>query len=336
MHDAADLRPIALFLSPHLDDAVFSCGATLTRLAEAGWRCQVVTVFTRSMPRPSGFALECQLDKGIPARTDYMALRRAEDVAACRRVGAEAHWLDLPEAPHRGYASAKALFAERRTDDPAPAAVRQAIETLLRERSPRLVFCPEGIGAHVDHLVVREAVEAASLCHPPLPIYWRDQPYAARTGAPATPGSLAVAVDGTLADKRAAVALYRSQLGFQFGGAAQAGPAITAVARAEARAGRRIGARVVTGEGRRARAVTLAARHEGVWGRARALMPLGGVQARAVPLDAVSPQSFVPETAPPGKSKHMELFSGATDSLVTALAAQEDEPHLHSDKSTQS
>ena len=100
----------ALAISPHLDDAVFSCGGTLATLASSGWRVVVATLFTQSVMNPAGFALACQLDKGLDASVDYMALRRAEDADACARLGVEPHWMALPEAPHRGYESAGALF----------------------------------------------------------------------------------------------------------------------------------------------------------------------------------------------------------------------------------
>ena len=94
----------ALALSPHLDDAAFSCGGTLALLVSRGWRVVLATLFTRSMPDPQGFALACQLDKGLDATVDYMALRRAEDVAACRALGlGEPVHIPLPEAPHRVY-----------------------------------------------------------------------------------------------------------------------------------------------------------------------------------------------------------------------------------------
>ena len=57
--------PAALFLSPHLDDVAFSCGALFDALAARGWDAHLVTVFTRSVPGPRGFALECQTSKGI-------------------------------------------------------------------------------------------------------------------------------------------------------------------------------------------------------------------------------------------------------------------------------
>ena len=73
--------PVALALSPHLDDAVFSCGGTLARLAGAGWRVVVATLFAASVPDPTGFALACQTDKGLAPDVDYLALRRDEDAA---------------------------------------------------------------------------------------------------------------------------------------------------------------------------------------------------------------------------------------------------------------
>ncbi|MGI9175047.1 MAG: PIG-L deacetylase family protein, partial [Rhodothermales bacterium] len=98
---------VALFLSPHLDDVAFSCGGTLARLAQEGWMTHLATVFTRSIPNPMGFPLACQLDKGLGADVDYMALRRDEDERFAREAGAaDVHHFDLPEAPHRGYMSA--------------------------------------------------------------------------------------------------------------------------------------------------------------------------------------------------------------------------------------
>ena len=124
--------PRALFLSPHLDDVVFSCGGLAASLADAGWDTVLVTAFTRSVVPASGFALACQLDKGLPPDIDYMAQRRDEDREAAAILGfADMRWLDLLEAPHRGYDSAAlpVRFRPRRrlhpgrTDGAVPGAV---------------------------------------------------------------------------------------------------------------------------------------------------------------------------------------------------------------------
>ena len=94
-----------LAVSPHLDDAAFSVGGTLAALAADGHEVTVVTCFTTTVPDPTGFALACQLDKGLPADLDYMYLRRAENAAAMAVLGATPVALNLPAAPHRGYRS---------------------------------------------------------------------------------------------------------------------------------------------------------------------------------------------------------------------------------------
>jgi LmbE family N-acetylglucosaminyl deacetylase len=217
--------PVALALSPHLDDAAFSCGGTLARLAQAGWRVVVATAFTRSVPQPQGFALTCQTDKGLGPEVDYMALRRQEDRAAMGLLGAEPRWLDLPEAPHRGYESATALFGGIHGGDGVDVPVAAAIDGLLQELSPALLLGPQAVGGHVDHLVLIHALDCLAVGIPTL--WWRDFPYVARLGAPEPllarfqslpEWTLDVA---SVADRRhAACAAYVSQLGYQFGGVA--------------------------------------------------------------------------------------------------------------------
>jgi LmbE family N-acetylglucosaminyl deacetylase len=204
-----------LAVSPHLDDAAFSAGATLAALADAGHEVSVVTCFTRSVPGPSGFALACQLDKGLPADVDYMALRRAENDAAMAVLGATPVDLDLPEAPHRGYTSAADLFAGVHPGDDVWLEVADRLTGLTAD----LWLAPQALGAHVDHLQVLHAV--AALDRPVL--WWRDSPYVLRqpdaVPGDALPGGLAPVQLPQLAGRRGdACACYASQLGFQFGG----------------------------------------------------------------------------------------------------------------------
>ncbi|WP_336486047.1 PIG-L deacetylase family protein [Methylobacterium nigriterrae] len=218
--------PTALALSPHLDDAAFSCGGTLARLAASGWRVVMATVFTASVAEPTGFALACQLDKGLAPEIDYMDLRRAEDRAAARALGvAEPVHLPFREAPHRGYGSAPELFAGTREDDGIVRELAPAFRDLLAGTRPDLVLVPQAIGGHADHLQVVRALAAAG---PEAPLlWWRDFPYTVRGHAPQEP--LRETVSGLAirevalgpeeeARKEAACAAYASQIGFQFGG----------------------------------------------------------------------------------------------------------------------
>ena len=232
--------PTALFLSPHLDDAAFSAGGTVAKLARAGCEVVVATAFTRSVPNPTGFALACQLDKGLDAGVDYMAIRRAEDAASNRALGARPLHLDLPEAPHRDYHSAPELFAAPRGDDGIIQPLGERLKALLADLAPDLVFAPQCLGGHVDHVLLAHALlglrPADWVC------WWRDLPYAIRhpesqplTGLPLG-RQHAVDIAATLAVKLDGCAAFGTQLAFQFGSDAAMRSQLSAFAHAEAQA----------------------------------------------------------------------------------------------------
>ncbi|WP_420460484.1 PIG-L deacetylase family protein [Neolewinella sp.] len=221
-----------LVFSPHLDDAVFSCGGLLGQLS--GELVRVVTCFTRSVPDPQGFALACQLDKGLAPGVDYMALRRAEDEKAMELLGLHPEHWDLPEAPHRGYESAPALFAGVHADDTIQEELRQRVASAIYDYRPLTIFYPLGAGNHADHLQVIQAVKS-------LKKYWEqvdfvqyyDQPYTHRHPTAyaeidaATPLHTSKKLPAkqtlgyslppaTLQTKYAACLAYATQIGFQF------------------------------------------------------------------------------------------------------------------------
>ncbi len=236
--------PTALFLSPHLDDVAFSCGGTLLRLADdPAWRVVLCTVFTASVDNPQGFALRCQTDKGLAPEVDYMALRRAEDRAFAEGAGVDDAWhWELPEAPHRGYDSPDELFAGEHSGDAVWQPVRDALTSLDAELQPDVVFAPQGLGNHVDHL---QTIRAALGVYPAAGkvAWYRDTPYAIREPAARPAGLLDTAgfasrrvslAEGVLARKIAGCCRYTSQIGFQFGGADGVREKLRAFHRAEA------------------------------------------------------------------------------------------------------
>ena len=233
----------ALFLSPHLDDVAFSCGGTLRRLADdPAWRVVLCTVFTATVDDPQGFALRCQTDKGLAPEVDYMALRRAEDRAYADAAGVDDvwHW-ELPEAPHRGYGSPFELFAGERPDDAVCQRVRDDLTSLDAELRPDLVFAPQGLGNHVDHL---QTIRAALGVYPAAGkvLWYRDTPYAIREPgarparlldvAKLTPQRVSLSEE-VLARKIAGCCCYGSQTPFQFGGADGVREKLTAFHHAE-------------------------------------------------------------------------------------------------------
>ncbi|MEA2369210.1 MAG: hypothetical protein QOH38_1928 [Thermoleophilaceae bacterium] len=161
MRQSAD-APVAV-LSPHLDDAVLSAWTVLRR------QVAVTVINVCAGIPPAG--LETPWDRLTGARdgADRVRERLAEDRAALGRAGRGAVNLDFLDEQYRaGPLDPDALV------EAIGAAVPQAAE----------LWAPAGIGAHSDHLQVREAALAlARGGGPPVRLY-AELPYAVRYGWP--------------------------------------------------------------------------------------------------------------------------------------------------------
>jgi len=169
---------VILVLSPHLDDAAFSVGPLLAQLSGRA-RIVVATVFTKTVSKLTDFALSCQLDKGIPAEVDYMAIRRKEDIEWSKRIGVEILHGPFMEAPHRGYQSAKDLFGPVLETDRLEDLLGKWFVDLAEKLKPSAIFCPIGVGNHIDHIWVRKVAEGLFHCKIPMFLF-KDQPYSSK------------------------------------------------------------------------------------------------------------------------------------------------------------
>jgi LmbE family N-acetylglucosaminyl deacetylase len=161
-----------LVVSPHLDDAVISCGA----LMRAHPGAIVVTMFAASPALYSDPLNEHDTACGFEPGTDTMAVRRDEDVVALGRVGARPHWLSFCQNSH----------AERR--DPVaviPGAIDALVAT-IEQVAPSCVVAPLGL-LHPDHMSCHATALAASERIATLPWLWySDLPYVYVPGVLAT------------------------------------------------------------------------------------------------------------------------------------------------------
>ena len=101
LRDALSGEIACLVLSPHLDDAVLSCGGLLRTLAERN-RVTVATVFTEAAPPPHtraarSFVRQCQADDVATLFAD----RRAEDRDVLDELGVRHLHLAQPDALFR-------------------------------------------------------------------------------------------------------------------------------------------------------------------------------------------------------------------------------------------
>jgi LmbE family N-acetylglucosaminyl deacetylase len=215
-----------LAISPHLDDAAFSAGATLATLIAHGHKVTLATAFTASVEPASDFALAYQAELGVSRGVDVMAMRRVEDMEAAARLGVHrlVHF-PFPEAQYRGYDSVEALYGPLREDDDVAPDLHAALDVL---GDFDLILAPLALGDHVDHRQLRRALGLPGRWDDPPAVgrfsrgplaLWRDTPHVLHGDDQPTPGDDAVVISGdALERKLAACACYASQLDAEFGG----------------------------------------------------------------------------------------------------------------------
>ena len=173
---------IWIYLSPHLDDAILSCGARIWQQVQSGDRVEIWTVCTADSPTyhlpPFAQMLHARWNTG----EDASAVRRAEDQAACAQVGAAYRHLGYPDCIYRFLPDGSPLVQAEADLFTAPfpresALIADLAQLLLREiPKDAQVVCPLTLGSHTDHQLTRKAVEQAGLGK----WYYADFPYAAR------------------------------------------------------------------------------------------------------------------------------------------------------------
>lgn len=161
-------------LSPHPDDIALSCGATMHALG--GINRTIVTCFSRSTYAP--FA-----PTGCSTDVDTVtAIRKAEELAYCKRIGATNVDLQLDDVTLRYANEQDWLNATPQLTDLFDLLCQSFEKTFSEFRFTHL-FCPLALGNHVDHVLVREAARYASGESVKI-VYFEDFPYAERIGGP--------------------------------------------------------------------------------------------------------------------------------------------------------
>src|SRR5574341_1927891 len=185
----------ALYLSPHFDDAVLSCGAQIYDRRQRGERVAVVTVCAAT---PTPFEELSPFAASLHARWRQLGDfdRAAEDREALGRLGATPIHLPFHDCIYRRaptgewlYTSEAALFGEA---SPLEASLINKLAgefDRLALKPDATIFIPRAIGNHIDHQITRTAGERWCRARGRPFQYYADYPY-----AEAVPGGAKVPV----------------------------------------------------------------------------------------------------------------------------------------------
>lgn len=174
-----------LFLSPHLDDAVLSCGEYINSLVSCENDVKVITIFS-GVPV---FNCESKLAKEFHAKwglkEDVVIQRRNEDKNAMKILGVNFDYLDELDSIYRVdiegnfkfLTETQIFLGNLSKDKDTLERVQEKLEKNILEYKPDYIFSPLGIGRHVDHVMVRTAVENISESVKADFFYYEDIPY---------------------------------------------------------------------------------------------------------------------------------------------------------------
>lgn len=185
------------FISPHLDDAVFSTANVISHLIKNGVKVTVINVFTKPSPKPYTLSVRRFLSVCGYVNADELFIDRiAEDEKVLKEIGVDVINLGFVDALWRRKSNSivSKLFAKyipesdyvypvyrlsialgriAKADSPLIGNVQDKLKSVIKNPNISYVFCPIAIGKHVDHIIVRD------LCNKTFDnvIYWADYPY---------------------------------------------------------------------------------------------------------------------------------------------------------------
>jgi len=141
-----------IFLSPHLDDAVASCGGTIAKLVYEREDVLVVTVYTRQPDLKS-------LSKKFHKYAIYDQ-RKKEDQNSLDKLSADYKWLDIDERAYRTPLVKKPTdvfkinLSEGLKQFINISEIQAELEKIFEKDPKSKIYAPLGIGNHFDHVEV--------------------------------------------------------------------------------------------------------------------------------------------------------------------------------------
>lgn len=170
-----------IFFSPHLDDAVLSCGGLITKFVKEKKRILVVTIFNKVDKSHivsdvmSNYVEKC----GYSDPLELSKIRGFEDEKVMNRLGVAKKWMNFVEADYRSiYKNQEQMVSEENLNKEkvlvgkVQIGIERLIENNLIENGE--LYFPLGLGKHIDHLILRKVGEKFKN----IKVYfWEDYPY---------------------------------------------------------------------------------------------------------------------------------------------------------------
>jgi LmbE family N-acetylglucosaminyl deacetylase len=168
-----------IYVSPHFDDAVLSCGGLIWEQTQKGIPVEIWTVCAGDAPPGplSLLAMVCHHQWGFNTAEEVVAARRTENQEAAALVGAETVDFSISDCIYRRSLAEELLYPEdvfvpiHSSEKNLGADIAAALKSELQPDD--MIVSPLAIGGHLDHVLTRLAAEhlGRQIC------YYADIPY---------------------------------------------------------------------------------------------------------------------------------------------------------------
>jgi LmbE family N-acetylglucosaminyl deacetylase len=168
-----------IYISPHFDDAVLSCGGLIWEQTNKGSPVEIWTICAGDTPTEqlSPLAQACHMQWGINSARDVVAARRIENENAAALLGADAVNFSIPDCIYRLSPAGELLYPADVFVPIDPIEINldaEISDVLSSELLPGdIVCCPLAIGGHLDHVLTRLSAERLDCALQ----YYADIPY---------------------------------------------------------------------------------------------------------------------------------------------------------------
>src|SRR5256885_6861818 len=178
-------RTPVVAIQPHRDDLILSAGGLLHHLIQNGSSVSSLTVMTRADDLvDSSFVRRIWRSDG--PSTQYFERRERDDQQAMAKIGIQArHNLGHLDVAYRTKEGTNVPLYEKIRGERAPedeqlqGEIAQALRAYSSLDKPIVLLGPLGIGGHIDHLLVRNAITEAFIEDPYVTlVFYQDIPYA--------------------------------------------------------------------------------------------------------------------------------------------------------------
>ena len=151
-----------LIVSPHLDDAVLSCGDLINKLINKSYKVDVITVFSKDEKKENLSNAAKKFHNNCFLPSNPMVERKKEDKKAHDYLKCKSYYMDFLECLYRKhnnkhlYPNLDNIYHLEKDDKKIISDIEKELIKIVNNYD--IILAPLGLGGHADHIACNKAI----------------------------------------------------------------------------------------------------------------------------------------------------------------------------------